>query len=120
MPLMKKALFKLCASLVFSTLAIHVQADSKSGWAAWSQGNFQKAFLDCKEDAENGASSCQALLGTLYKYGNGVTQDNDLSLKWLNKSAAQEDPTGLEVLGDTLLNGYKGVPKNIPAAYSFL
>lgn len=116
---MKKALFKLCASLVFSTLAIHVQADSKSGWAAWSQGNFQKAFLDCKEDAENGASSCQALLGTLYKYGNGVTQDNDLSLKWLNKSAAQEDPVGLEVLGDTLLQGYKGVPKNIPAAYEF-
>lgn len=114
---MKNALLKFCINLFLLTLGSLVQADSKTGWAAWSQGNFQKAFLDCKEDAENGGGSCQALLGTLYKYGNGVTQDNDLSLKWLNKSAAQEDPTGLEVLGDTLLNGYKGVPKNIPAAY---
>ena len=116
---MKTAFLKFCISLFLLALGSHVLADSKTGWAAWSQGNFQKAFLDCKEDAENGGGSCQALLGTLYKYGNGVTQDNDLSLKWLNKSAAQEDPTGLEVLGDTLLNGYKGVPKNIPAAYDF-
>ena len=114
---MKNAFLKFCISLFLLTLGSLVQADSKTGWAAWSQGNFQKAFLDCKEDAENGSASCQALLGTLYKYGNGVTQDNELSLKWLNKSAAQEDPTGLEVLGDTLLNGYKGVPKNIPVAY---
>ena len=114
---MKNAFLKFFVSLFLLTLGSLVQADSKTGWAAWNQGNFQKAFLDCKEDAENGVGSCQALLGTLYKYGNGVTQDNDLSLKWLNKSAAQEDPIGLEVLGDTLLNGYKGVPKNIPVAY---
>ena len=114
---MKNLLIKLCISLVLMFLSSHVSADSKSGWISYNQGNFQKAFLDCKEDAENENASCQALLGALYKYGNGVTQDNNISLKWLNKAAEKEDPTGLELLGDCLINGLNGVPRNIPRAY---
>ena len=114
---MKNALLKVCISLVLLTLSIHSQADSTSGWAAFRQGNFQKAFLDCKEDAEKGVASCQALLGTLYKHGNGVPQDNKLSLQWLQRSADQGDPGGQEILGDTLAWGVNGVPKNIAVAY---
>lgn len=114
---MKISLIKSCIGFFILTLGLQVQADSKSGWAAFRQGDFQKAFLECKEDAENGAASCQTLLGTLYKEGNGVSQDNNLSLKWLNKAAEQEDPSGLEILGDSLLNGPNGIPKNIPRAY---
>ena len=55
---------------------------------------FKRPFLILKRMPK--MASCQALLGTLYKYGNGVTQDNDLSLKRLNESAVQENPTGLE------------------------
>jgi len=114
---MKNALIKLCISFVLLTLGTSSQADPNSGWAAWRQGNFQKAFLDCKEAAENGVASCQALLGALYKYGNGVSQDNSLSLKWLQRSADQGDPGGLEILGDTLVSGFNGVPKNIALAH---
>jgi TPR repeat protein len=114
---MKISLIKSCIGFVILTLGLQVQADSKSGWAAFRQGDFQKAFLECKEDAENGAASCQTLLGNLYKEGNGVSQDNNLSLKWLNKAAEQEDPSGLEILGDSLLNGRNGIAKNIPRAY---
>ena len=114
---MKNALLKFCISFVLLTLGTSSQADPTSGWAAWRQGNFQKAFLDCKEAAEKGVASCQALLGSLYKYGNGVPQDNNLSLQWLQRSADQEDPGGLEILGDTLAWGVNGVPKNIAVAY---
>ena len=114
---MKNALLKFCISFVMLTLGTYSQADPSSGWAAWRQGNFQKAFLDCKEAAEKGVASCQALLGTLYKYGNGVQQDNNLSLKWLQSAADQGDPGGLEILGDTLVSGFNGVPKNIALAH---
>jgi TPR repeat protein len=114
---MKNALLKFCISFVLLTLGTYSQADPSSGWAAWRQGNFQKAFLDCKEAAEKGVASCQALLGTLYKYGNGVQQDNNLSLKWLQSAADQGDPGGLEILGDTLVSGFNGVPKNIALAH---
>lgn len=114
---MKNALLKFCISFVLLSLGTSSQADPTSGWAAVRQGNFQKAFLDCKEAAEKGVASCQALLGSLYKYGNGVPQDNNLSLQWLQRSADQEDPGGLEILGDTLAWGINGVPKNIAVAY---
>ena len=114
---MKNALLRFCISFVLLTLGTSSQADPTSGWAAWRQGNFQKAFLDCKEAAENGVASCQALLGSLYKYGNGVPQDNSLSLKWLQSAADQGDPGGLEILGDTLVSGFNGVPKNIALAH---
>jgi TPR repeat protein len=114
---MKNALLKFCISVVLLTLSTFTQADPTSGWAAFRQGNFQKAFLDCKEPAEKGVASCQALLGTLYKYGNGVSQDNSLSLKWLQSSADQGDPGGLEILGDTLVSGFNGVPRNTALAY---
>ena len=114
---MKNALLKFCISFVLLTLGTSAQADPTSGWAAWRQGNFQKAFLDCKEAAEKGVASCQALLGSLYKYGNGVPQDNNLSLKWLQSAADQGDPGGLEILGDTLVSGFNGVPKNIALAH---
>ncbi len=114
---MKNALLKFCISFVLLSLGTSSQADPTSGWAAVRQGNFQKAFLDCKEAAEKGVASCQALLGSLYKYGNGVPQDNSLSLKWLQSAADQGDPGGLEILGDTLVSGFNGVPKNIALAH---
>jgi TPR repeat protein len=99
-------------------LLVHTAyADSVTGWAAFNKGNFQQAFADCVGLAERNDASCQALLGSLYKNGNAVPQDNNLSLKWLNKSAENGNAIGQEVLGDTLLNGRNGVEKNIPRAY---
>ena len=48
---MTNAFYKLCIIFFMLTLGNHVQADSKSGRVAWSQGIFQKAFFDFEEDA---------------------------------------------------------------------
>ena len=114
---MKKPILKFCifASLLIS--GVIAFADSRSAWTAFENTNYQQAYQDCSELAQKGDSSCQALLGTLYKYGFGVPQDNKQSLNWLNKSADSGDPYGQEILGDTLLNGRNGVEKDLAKAY---
>ena len=114
---MRNTLFKAVLFLVYLTSNHCAFADSASAWAAFHKGNFQQAFADCVGLAERGDASCQALLGSLYKYGNNVPQDNTQSLNWLNKSVEAGNPTAQEILGDTLLNGRNGVEKNIPKAY---
>lgn len=114
---MKNIFLKAALSLIGMCICLSSHADAKSAWSAFQKGNFQQAFTDCEGLAEKGDASCQALLGTLYKNGSFVSQDNNLSLKWLGKAADAGDATGLEVLGDTLLNGRNGVDKNISKAY---
>jgi TPR repeat protein len=114
---MRNTFYKFCLATIYMLLVHTAYADSVTGWAAFNKGNFQQAFADCAGLAERNDASCQALLGSLYKNGNAVPQDNNLSLKWLNKSAENGNAIGQEVLGDTLLNGRNGVEKNIPRAY---
>lgn len=114
---MQKNLLKAVLVLASMLINFSAQADSASAWAAYNKGNYQQAFADCVGLAEGGDASCQALLGNLYKYGQNVPQNTTLSLKWLNSSVAAGNPTGQEILGDTLLNGRNGVDKNIPKAY---
>lgn len=114
---MRKILLNVVLVMTSLLTSFSALADSASAWAAYSKGNYQKAFADCVGLAESGDASCQALMGNLYKYGQNVPQNNNLSIKWLNQSVAAGNPTGQEILGDTLLNGKNGVEKNIPKAY---
>lgn len=114
---MHSFLLRIILPLAFFTLNLQAHANSTVAWAAYNKGNFQQAFENCQSLAETGDASCQALLGTLYKTGNHVPRNNELSLKWLNKSAESGNSIGQEVLGDTLLNGRNGVEKNLPKAY---
>lgn len=110
-------LLRIILPVAFFTLNLQAHANSTAAWSAYNKGNFQQAFESCQSLAETGDASCQALLGTLYKNGNHVSRNNELSLKWLNKSAESGNPIGQEVLGDTLLHGKNGVEKNLSKAY---
>jgi len=114
---MHSFLLRIILPVAFFTLNLQAHANSTAAWSAYNKGNFQQAFESCQSLAETGDASCQALLGTLYKNGNHVSRNNELSLKWLNKSAEAGNPIGQEVLGDTLLNGRNGVEKNLSKAY---
>ena len=110
-------LLRITLPVAFFTLNLQAHANSTAAWSAYNKGNFQQAFESCQSLAETGDASCQALLGTLYKTGNHVPRNNELSLKWLNQSAESGNPIGQEVLGDTLLHGRSGVEKNLSKAY---
>ena len=114
---MHSFILRIILPFAFFTLNLQAHANSTVAWAAYNKGNFQQAFESCQSLAETGDASCQALLGALYKNGNHVSRNNELSLKWLNKSAESGNPIGQEVLGDTLLNGRNGVEKNLAKAY---
>ena len=114
---MLRFLLRIILPVAFLTLNLQAHANSTAAWSAYNKGNFQQAFENCQSLAETGDASCQALLGTLYKTGNHVPRNNELSLKWLNKSAESGNPIGQEVLGDTLLHGRNGVEKNLSKAY---
>ena len=114
---MLRFLLRITLPVAFLTLNLQAHANSMAAWSAYNKGNFQQAFESCQSLAETGDASCQALLGTLYKTGNHVPRNNELSLKWLNQSAESGNPTGQEALGDTLLHGRNGVEKNLSKAY---
>lgn len=114
---MRSFFLKIALPVVLLTLNIQAYANSTLAWSAFNKGNFQQAFEICQSLADKGDSSCQALLGALYKNGSFVPRDNELSLNWLNKSADSGNPIGQEILGDTLLNGRNGVERNLPKAY---
>lgn len=52
--------------------------------------DFRKAAEFCKIAANKGQPGCQYYLGLMYVNGEGVTQDIDLGIGWIRKSAAQE------------------------------
>ena len=58
-----------------------------------------------KSKAKGGDSCAQLNLSLKYQSGDGVEQDNELSLKWLNKSVDQGDQISEYVLGMMLLTG---------------
>jgi hypothetical protein len=53
-----------------------------------------------KEWAENGNPSAQYSLGIRYQKGDGVSQDDKLARKWLEKAAAQGNAEAKAVLAD--------------------
>ncbi len=62
------------------------------------------------EEAVNGVSYCQWLVGSSYEYGNYVNQDYNEAVRWYRYSAEQGDPDGQRLLAKCLLQG-RGSPK---------
>ena len=62
-------------------------------------------------EAENGVSDAQFLLGSLYFFGTGVTQDYEEAVKWLTLGAEQGNKDAQFLLGGCYEFGY-GVEKD--------
>lgn len=54
--------------------------------------DFRKAASLCEQAANHGQAGCQYYLGLMYMNGEGVTQDIDVGISWMKKSAAQDFP----------------------------
>ncbi len=69
--------------------------------------------------AEEGNSYFQAVLGEMYRTGEGVEQNNELALKWLEMSFEQGNALAYYNLGIMYLNG-QGVSSDREKAMEFL
>jgi TPR repeat protein len=59
--------------------------------------------------AERGHLDAQYNLGFMYLLGEGVQADPNEGLRWLRRSAEQEDEHAMGLLADVYRNGYYGV-----------
>jgi hypothetical protein len=61
----------------------------KKGSQAYTNGDFETAAEWYRKAAEQGDATGQYLLGLMYRYGKGVSQDSVEAAKWLLKAAEQ-------------------------------
>jgi TPR repeat protein len=74
----------LCLSLVSPACA-----GLYEGAAAYSKGEYARAYSELKPLAEQGSSEAQWYLGVMYHDGQGVPQDYAQAVKWFRKAVEQ-------------------------------
>ncbi|GJL83141.1 MAG: hypothetical protein DHS20C01_27750 [marine bacterium B5-7] len=78
---------------------------------AYIRGDFVNAREIWKPMAERGNAIAQTNLGIMYRYGDGVHEDNTEALKWFRLAAEQGDELAQFNLGVMYAEGI-GVPKD--------
>src|SRR5215831_17224848 len=82
------------AALLLSTWAMPARAgdteDCKNA-ATLVRSEPARAVAACRRLAEQGYTSAQSMLGTMYENGEGVPQDPDEAVKWYRKAATRGD-----------------------------
>ena len=73
---------------------------------------------DLRKRAEKGDVEAQFMLGTLYRNGDGVTQDDQKAVEWFHRAADQGYPLALSALGSSYWAG-RGVKQDYAQAYFF-
>jgi len=113
---MKKALRYLCLLLIL--LPGVVMADNASGVEAYKQGNYQLAFQQFQEGANDGDVNAMYNLARLYQLGVGTKTNYQEALQWYKTAVAHGDIGSLVNLGFMYQNGL-GVKKNDSIAIQY-
>lgn len=91
-------------------------ADFKKGLDAYDRGDFATTFEEWKPLAEQGNALAQALLGYLYKKGDGVPLNYAEAMKWYRLAAEQGNVTAQAMLG-TMYASRIGFPDEPVTSY---
>jgi len=75
------------------------------GRDALYKGDYATALTELMPDAENGHGYAQHLLGNMYRYGRGVTQNYKTAMKWYKLSAKQGDVAATEAMASIYYEG---------------
>ncbi len=85
-----KALTRVLVALVlFGLGAAPARADFDEGRSAYQGGDYGAAFREFKNLAEKGVAEARFVLGSMYKNGQGVRQDQAEAVRWLTLAAKQ-------------------------------
>jgi uncharacterized protein len=112
--LMTSALLIFCLTAVGMAGAEDGDAQTR-GVNAYYDGDYATAMRLIRPLAEEGHPTLQALVGIMYKNGQGVRQDYAEANKWLRLSASQGSGIGQYSLGLSYSNG-TGVPQDYAEA----
>ncbi|WP_052741705.1 tetratricopeptide repeat protein [Kiloniella litopenaei] len=90
-------------------------ADLDKGKTALIRGDYPAALTELTPLAEQGNATAQYYLGVMYKEGQGVAPDDELSHQWLTKSAVNGEAQAQMMLGMMYHFG-SGVEENMDTA----
>lgn len=80
-------------------------ADLDSAYAAYTRGDYARAFKEWKELAEKGDAVAQYNLALMYDDGEGVAKDAKEAVRWYRKAAEQGHPRAQNNLGASYETG---------------
>jgi TPR repeat protein len=76
-----------CALALTFSPVVAPEQEHKDGITAYQAGDYNRAFAILRAEAEEGDTSAQYLLGTLYRTGQGTTRDEYAAFNWYKLAA---------------------------------
>ena len=101
-----------------SDLGMSAEEANKIADEAYEAKDYAKAMKYYLYAAEKNNDVAQCQIGTMYRNGEGVTQDNSIAMKWYLKSAEQGNVLAQFGLGSMYYLG-QGVPKDYAEAFKW-
>lgn len=77
----------------------NVSEPFQEGKAAYLAGDYSRAFELLLGEAQRGNPDAQYTIGYMYYQGQGVQQDRDAALRWIQRSATAGNERAMEALG---------------------
>ena len=105
----------LAIAMLLGSMGVSKSADFKKGRAAASSGDFITALRELEPLAKQGHVNAQVILGIMYEFGDGVTQDYKIAMKWYKLAAEKGSGLAQYNLGN-LYRGGLGVYKDYKIA----
>ncbi len=106
-----------CLPILFFVLP-HDAAGS-SAYDDWKRGNYQSAIKKFEPKAKDGDVFSQAMLGRMYKKGQGVEKNYKQAVKWFANPAGKGDVVSAFYLGTIYQEGGYGVQRNYARAIEY-
>ncbi len=104
------------AAVLLVMLVGPARAGFDEGVIAHERGDYETALKEFRPLAEQGSTSAQSNLGTMYENGYGVPQDYAEAVKWYRKAAEQGYASAQTNLGTMYAKGH-GVTQDYVQAH---
>lgn len=77
-----------------------MEAKANLGGVYYNKGDYTEAFPLLSDAAADGIDNAQYLLGCMYRWGDGVTRNEDIAIRWYKLAAAQGHEKAIACLDD--------------------
>jgi TPR repeat protein len=85
--MVSRLLFLPLAMFAVLTAPCTIWANFEVGQEAYKRGDYTMAFKEWRPLAEAGNAEAQAMLGTMYEFGQGVPKSDQEALRWYRMAA---------------------------------
>jgi len=94
------------------------QSDLLAGQEAYSRKDYAQAMAWFRKAADQGQRDAQAVIGSMYYFGQGVPQDYPQAMAWYRKAADQGQIDAVAAIGNLYYFG-QGVPQDYAQAMTW-